>query len=142
MRCSMQQRLFFLVALVALGLSGCAGGAPTRAGDPGHWAITKYLVRVYKVGQETAFEASKKYVLDNGYKIETEEKVAAKTKIHGLKASTDGLGKPRSIIIQTRKRGEELVQVEMKIGPAYSQSETSSMLDEYQKLLPEAAQPR
>lgn len=136
----MKQRQVILAGLIALGFSGCGPGL-TRAGDPGHWAMTKYLVRVYRVPQAEAFKAAKEYVLANGYEIEKESQDVRDALIHGLKAPKTSLGKRQSIIIRTRHRGNE-TQVEMKVGPNYSELETRPMFDEYQKLLPASAQPK
>jgi len=144
----MTQRSLVLTGLFAMGLSSCAGSEPTRAGDPGHWALTKYLVRVYRVPRETTVQAAKKFVLDNGYSINREEQLTKESMIHGLKASKLDFGpstrpqKPQSIIIRTDDRGDGITRVRMKVGPLYLESETRAMFDEYQKLLPASAQPR
>jgi hypothetical protein len=98
---------------------------------------------VYKTDLKTAHEAGRSYAKDKGYtRIDVDVLDKEKSKLHVLKQAAPEHVHPESLIIQARFVEPNLTSVEMKVGPNYSQTETCQMMDEYQKLLPESAQPQ
>jgi hypothetical protein len=131
--------LWTLILIPILGLAGCAPQA-TKRGEPGRWAVTKYLVRIYQTDLKTAHEAGKRYFEQKGYAIDQNSLEERKSILHGFLRPAEGTQK--SLILRTKYLSPEFTHVEIKAGPSYNRDETIAMMDEYQKLLPEPAQPK
>ena len=127
--------LLSLLALLAL--SSCGSMAPTRAGEAGHWAVTRYLVRNYVTDMQSAFDAGKRYFAQAGYEVTDSKSQGKSWLLHGFTE-----GRKNSLILRLRDKGKGMVRAEMKAGPEYSMEGTRGMMDAYQKLLPESAQPK
>jgi len=127
-----------IIALIpVLGLIGCGVPQPTGRGEPGRWTMTKYLVRYYRTDVKTVHEAGKAYFAKNGYVLEKDSADTKNSLLHGLIQSPQ-----KSLILRGKYRAPDVTEVQLKAGPLYSQDETSTILGEIEKLLPEAAQPR
>ena len=133
----MKGRVSIAVLLSIAGFAGCAG--PTPKGDPGHWTMTLYLCRNYQTDQKTAYDAAKKYFADKGYSSVEDNFRAKDSVLHGFAGPE---ASKQSLIIRTIRLTPDLTQVQFKAGPAYNMMATSAMMDEFQRLLPQAAQPK
>ena len=132
-------RIALAAVIPILGIVSCSA-EPTPKGELGRWAVTRYLVRVYKTDLKTAHEAGRAYFTQKGYSIEEDSLDAKKSLLHGFLRPAGGPQK--SLILRTKYLAPDMTHVEMKAGPAYTKEETGGIMDEYQKLLPESAQPK
>lgn len=135
-----------LIAVAALALLGSGCSAPfvaTPDGDIGHWAVTKYLVRVYEADEQTAVNAAHQYFDDHGFGLDEKTDDRGSETVHVLHGFTLGgrlayhLGHGTSLIFRIRRRDDSpgLIAVEAKHGPHYTLNETAAILDGYEQVL-------
>jgi hypothetical protein len=141
-----------LIAVAALVLlaSGCSAPVvATEDGDIGHWAITKYLVRVYETDEQTAVDAGHQYFDDHGFGLDEKTEPKNGETVHVLHGFTLGgrlayhLGQGTSLILRIRRRDDSpgLIVVEAKHGPHYTLLETAAILDGYEQVLQTLMEP-
>ena len=141
------------VACLATAVSGCrrVDHRPTSPDTVGRWTVTKYLVRVLEVDLDTASEAARTYAALEGFDLRSDElERRAHERVRIIHAFTPGgpvayhTGRGRSLIFRLRQRDKApgVVAVELKSGPAYSQTETTERMDGYQRVLYEVLHDR